>query len=48
MMDRLNEILCRSFGIADALAYYFGIQIRNSDNTFRTVREILDDVSKIY
>lgn len=48
VLDRINEIPCQSFRIEDTLTYDFGIQTRNSDNTFRTMCEILDDASKIY
>ena len=48
IVDRINEIPCQSFSIEDTLTYDFGIQTRNSDGTFRTICEVLDDVSKVY
>ena len=48
MIDRTNEIPGQSFSIEDVLTYDFGIQTRNSDGTFRTMCEILDDASKVY
>ena len=48
IVDRTNEIPGQSFSIEDVLTYDFGIQTRNSDGTFRTMYEVLDDVSKVY
>ena len=48
IVDRINEIPCQSFSIEDTLTYDFGIQTRNSDGTFRTMCEVLDDASKVY
>ena len=48
IVDKINEIPCQSFRIEDVIAHGFGIQTRNSDGTFRTVCEVLDDASKIY
>lgn len=48
ILDRINEIPCQSFRIEDVLIYDFGIQTRNSDGSFRTLCEVLDDASKIY
>ena len=48
MIDRINEIPCQSFSIENVLTYDFGIQTRNSDGTFRTICEVLDDASKVY
>ena len=48
IVDKINEIPCQSFEIEDTLTYDFGIQTRNSDGTFRTMYEVLDDTSKVY
>ena len=48
IVDKINEIPCQSFRIEDTLTYDFGIQTRNSDGTFRTMCEVLDDASKVY
>lgn len=48
VLDRVNEIPYQSFRIEDTLTYDFGIQTRNSDGTFRTMCEVLDDASKVY
>ena len=48
ILDRINEIPCQSFRVEDTLTYDFGIQTRNSDGTFRTMCEVLDDASKVY
>ena len=48
VLDRINEIPCQSSSIEDTLTYDFGIQTRNSDGTFRTMCEVLDDASKVY
>lgn len=45
---RTNEIPCQSFRIEDTLTYDFGIQTRNSDGTFRTLYDVLNDASKVY
>ena len=48
IVDKINEIPCQSFRIEDTLTYDFGIQTRNSDGTFRTLYDVLNDASKVY
>lgn len=48
IIDKLNEIPCQSFSIESILYTYFGIKVRDNNNEYRSLCDVINDVSKIY
>lgn len=48
IIDKLNEIPCQSFSIESILYNDFGIKVRDDNNEYRNIYDVLEDASKIY
>lgn len=48
IIDKLNEIPCQSFSVESILYTDFGIKVRDDNNEYRNVYDVLEDASKIY
>lgn len=47
-IDKINEIPCQSFSIESILYIDFGIKVKDDNNEYRNICDVLKDVSKIY
>lgn len=48
-IDKLNKIPCQSFFSIESILYNdFGIKVRDDNNEYRNIYDVLEDASKIY